>query len=41
MKPAPYKSYLLALLMVIRAFNWMERLALGVVLESIKADLRP
>ncbi len=39
MKPNSYRSYLLTLLMVIMAFNWMERLALGVVLESIKADL--
>jgi MFS transporter, Spinster family, sphingosine-1-phosphate transporter len=34
-----YKNYLLTVLLIILAFNWMERMAVGVVLESIKADL--
>jgi MFS transporter, Spinster family, sphingosine-1-phosphate transporter len=34
-----YRSYLLALLLVILAFNWVDRVALGLVLEDIKADL--
>ena len=34
-----YKTYLLALLMIILASNFFDRVALGVVLESIKADL--
>lgn len=34
-----YKRYLLGLLTVILVFNYLDRVALGVVLESIKADL--
>ena len=39
MKSASYKSYLLTLLMVVLAFNYVDRLALGIVLQDIKADL--
>jgi MFS family permease len=35
-----YRCYLVGLLMVILAFNFVDRIALGVVLEDIKADLR-
>jgi predicted MFS family arabinose efflux permease len=34
-----YKTYLLLLLALILAFNYVDRLALGIVLENIKADL--
>jgi MFS family permease len=34
-----YKNYLLAVLMVILVFNCVDRVALGLVLENIKADL--
>jgi predicted MFS family arabinose efflux permease len=34
-----YRSYLLALLTFILAFNFADRIALGVVMESIKRDL--
>src|SRR6186713_3393828 len=34
-----YKRYLLAVLLVIMAFNYVDRLALGLVLQDIKADL--
>lgn len=34
-----YKSYLLVLLMVILAFNFVDRMALGIVLQDIKIDL--
>ncbi len=34
-----YKGYLLALLMLILTFNWVDRIALGVVLQNIKTDL--
>ena len=34
-----YKNYLLNILMVLLAFNYMDRLALGIVLQGIKADL--
>jgi len=34
-----YKSYLLSLLTVILAFNFVDRLALGIVLQDIKTDL--
>lgn len=40
MKFSSYKSYLLGLLMVILAFNWMERIGIGVLLEGIKRDLQ-
>lgn len=35
-----YTNYLLALLMVILAFNFVDRLALGLLLQNIKIDLR-
>jgi len=35
-----YRSYLLCILLLILAFNYVDRYALGLVLESIKADLR-
>src|SRR5687767_7792127 len=34
-----YKNYLLMLLMAILAINYVDRMALGVMLEGIKADL--
>jgi MFS family permease len=34
-----YKNYLLSVLMVVLAFNYVDRLALGLVLQNIKADL--
>jgi MFS family permease len=34
-----YKNYLLTLLMVILAFNFADRMALGIVLQDIKVDL--
>jgi len=34
-----YKNYLLAVLTVILAFNFVDRIALGLVLEDIKVDL--
>src|SRR5579871_6443149 len=39
MRPATYRKYFLALLLVIFAFNNMERFALGVVLQDLKLDL--
>jgi predicted MFS family arabinose efflux permease len=39
MQEAAYKRYLLYVLLVILAFNQLDRLALGVVLQDIKADL--
>jgi len=39
MKAAIYKRYLLVVLLIILAFNYVDRLALGLVLQSIKADL--
>lgn len=35
-----YKNYLLILLMAILAINYVDRMALGVMLEDIKADLQ-
>ena len=35
-----YRSYLLVLLMIIEAFNFIDRLALGVVMQDMKLDLR-
>lgn len=35
-----YKKYLLVVLMFILAFNFVDRVALGVLLQSIKTDLR-
>src|ERR1700728_4760156 len=34
-----YKNFLLVLLLVILAFNYVDRFALGLVIDSIKADL--
>jgi len=39
MKASAYRNYLLAILMVILAFNYVDRLALAVVLQNIKVDL--
>lgn len=39
MKEAVYRRYLLGLLLLITAFNFVDRLVLGLVQESIKADL--
>jgi MFS family permease len=38
-RAAAYKNYLLAVLLVILAFNFVDRLALGLVLQDIKVDL--
>ena len=35
-----YKNYLLFVLMTVLAFNYLDRIALGVVLQDIKTDLR-
>jgi len=40
MKEPAYKKYLLAVLMIILAFNFVDRLALGVAMQSIKVDMR-
>jgi MFS family permease len=40
MKDKHYKRYLLIVLLVIYAFNFVDRFALGLVLDSIKVDLR-
>jgi MFS family permease len=39
MTDARYKSYLLGVLMLILAFNFVDRLALGLVVQDIKLDL--
>jgi predicted MFS family arabinose efflux permease len=39
MEQTAYRRYLLQLLMVLLAFNQLDRLALGIVLQNIKADL--
>jgi predicted MFS family arabinose efflux permease len=39
MRDASYKRYMLAILMVIQAFNYLDGLALGLVLQNIKTDL--
>jgi MFS family permease len=39
MKDTAYRNYLLVVLLVILAFNSVDRLALGLVLQDIKADL--
>src|SRR5262245_11228777 len=39
MSPRAYRSYLLVVLMFILAFNYVDRLALGLLLQSIKVDL--
>src|SRR3990170_8065775 len=35
-----YKNYLLTVLLVILAFNYVDRLALGLLLQDIKVDLQ-
>ncbi len=40
MRAAGYKNYVLAVLMLILAFNYVDRLALGLVLQNIKIDLQ-
>lgn len=39
MRERRYKSYLLAVLLIVLAFNLMDRLALGLMLQEIKTDL--
>ena len=39
MRASTYKSYLLSVLLVILAFNYTDRLALGLVLQNVKTDL--
>src|SRR5882762_8997075 len=39
MKASVYKKYLLVLLLVILAFNYVDRLTLGLLLQDIKVDL--
>lgn len=39
MHKAVYKNYLLIVLMIILAFNYTDRMALGIVLQDIKSDL--
>src|SRR6202046_5577488 len=39
MQPMTYRRYLLAVLLVIQAFNGVDGLALGLVLQNIKVDL--
>jgi MFS transporter, Spinster family, sphingosine-1-phosphate transporter len=39
MNARSYRRYLLAVLMVILAFNYVDRLALGLLLQDIKADI--
>jgi MFS family permease len=39
MKPSLYKNYLLGILLVIQAFNSVDGLTLGLVLQDIKIDL--
>ena len=34
-----YKNYLLVVLLVIYAFNWQDRIALGLVMQDIKSEL--
>ncbi len=40
MSSVAYRRYLLAVLVVLLAFNFMDRIALGLVLQSVKADLK-
>jgi MFS family permease len=40
MNPRTYRQYLLVVLCVTLAFNYVDRLALGLVMQDIKADLR-
>jgi MFS transporter, Spinster family, sphingosine-1-phosphate transporter len=39
MQRVSYKNYLLTLLMLVLAFNYVDRLALGMILQDIKTDL--
>lgn len=39
MREGAYRNYLLVVLMVILAFNYVDRLALGLLLQDIKVDL--
>lgn len=39
MQPVAYRRYLLAILTLTALFNYVDRIALGIVLEDIKADL--
>jgi MFS transporter, Spinster family, sphingosine-1-phosphate transporter len=39
MKESIYKKYLLTILLVVLAFNFVDRLALGLVMQDIKSDL--
>lgn len=39
MRASAYKHYLLGLLLVILVFNYLDRMALGIVLQDIKVDL--
>ena len=39
MRGGAYKNYLVTVLLVILAFNYVDRLALGLVLQDIKRDL--
>jgi MFS family permease len=39
MKPSSYRRYLLGVLAIILAFNGLDRIALGIVLQDIKIDL--
>jgi MFS family permease len=40
LRPAVYKHYLLIVLTVILLFNYVDRVALGIVLQDIKVDLQ-
>jgi MFS transporter, Spinster family, sphingosine-1-phosphate transporter len=40
MRPNKYKHYLLTVLTIIVVFNYIDRLAIGIVLEDIKTELR-
>ena len=39
MKESAYKNYLLNVLLVVLAFNFVDRLAMGLILQDVKADL--
>src|SRR5581483_10735923 len=39
MKPTSYRGYLLAVLTCVLAFNYVDRWALGLLLQDIKVDL--
>src|SRR6266404_6033541 len=40
MKDTAYRKYLLTVLLVILAFNYVDRMALGLLLQDIKVDFR-